>query len=141
MTSKLDQKKSYFKKRNPYDSRLYLTDLTYFSQIPLKQGCPWSFPVKFHRHPRYRPSGINKSPRRSCHHVTVNQSLLTSQSLQKGAVFHHGVSTIYSRKLSSLSPHPAAQTADQCLLMLKSKRAALNTVFWTFNKPHFSQIS
>lgn len=61
--------------------------------------------------------------------MTLNQSLLTYQSLQKGAVFHYGVSTIYSRKLSSLSPHPAAQTAEQCLLMLKSKPAALNTDF------------
>lgn len=48
LTSKLNKcfKESYFKKRNPYDSRLYLTDLTCFSQIPLKQGCPWSFPVQ-----------------------------------------------------------------------------------------------
>lgn len=106
----------------------YLTDLTCFSQILLKQGCPWSFPVQFHPQPRWRPSVINKSPRCSCHHVTLNQSLLTYQSFQKGAVFHCGVSTIYSRKLS-LSLHPAAQTAEQCLLMLKSKPAAMNTVF------------
>lgn len=114
------------------------------SEIPMTQDCTWQILLaspKFfwnrdvcgHSVGSFIPTRVeafsDKSPRCSCHHVTLSQSLLTYQFLQKGAVFHWGVSTIYSRKLSSLSPHPAAQTADQCILILKSKPAALNTVF------------